>query len=349
MVCSIVERENMVVYQKEVDGEWYSRFQINGERKHLKCHGAKTQQQAELAEIEFKNILRQQQNGIMPRKEKTFPKLKKVTDSFLRYSELNRKTYKQDKARIKVILDFWDSKKDASKITFDDINDLKSFLLSSGRKKKTVNLYLGILREAYNIAIDNDLLIKNPFKAKKVYFKLNPKKLSYLKPDERKILEKHLPEYFYPIVITALNTGLRRDNIINLTWDELDFNFKTIEITKNKGKKYIKLPMNDTLYNLFKNMKKESEYVFSNPRTGRKWGTTAFNKEWIKIRNKAGLHDFKFHGLRHTVATYLIKAGVTAVVVKEILAHSDISTTMRYIHIDSMDMSNAMSILNSFN
>ena len=72
--------------------------------------------------------------------------------------------------------------------------------------------------------------------------------------EAQKVLESVTPEYFMPIIITALNSGLRRSNIVNLQWKDLDFYFRTIEITKNKGNKHIKLPMNDTLFELFSNM-----------------------------------------------------------------------------------------------
>ncbi len=92
-----------------------------------------------------------------------------------------------------------------------------------------------------------------------------------------------------------------------------------------------------------------SEYVFVNPETGNKWGTTRFNEVWRDIREKAGLPNFKFHGLRHTVCTRLVKENVPIPIVRDIMAHSDIKTTMLYTHVDSLDMVNAMDVLNSYN
>lgn len=183
--------------------------------------------------------------------------------------------------------------------------------------------------------------------AKKVDFRLKPSVPKYLRKDDENRLNNIMPDYFRPILITALNSGLRRGNIINLKWENLDFSFKTIEITENKGNKLIQLPMNDKLFKLFSNMERKSEYVFLNPRTGKKWNTTAFNKEWRQIREKAGLNNLKFHGLRHTVATRLVKENVPIAIVKEIMTHSDISTTMQYTHVDSLDVINAMNVLNS--
>lgn len=70
--------------------------------------------------------------------------------------------------------------------------------------------------------------------------------------------------------------------------------------------------MGKILYDIFMGMERVSEYVFVNPNTGTGWSSTKFNTMWRKIREKAGLPDFKFHGLRHTVATRLVKKYITS-------------------------------------
>ena len=83
----------MGVYQGK-NGKWYCSFQINGERKHLLCHGAKNRKEAEHIANGYKYKLQQQQNGIIPRDDKGVT-LNKVLDNFLEYSENNKKSYKQ--------------------------------------------------------------------------------------------------------------------------------------------------------------------------------------------------------------------------------------------------------------
>ena len=107
--------------------------------------------------------------------------------------------------------------------------------------------------------------------------------------------------------------------------------------------------MNKTLFELFSSMERTSEYVFVNPRTGTGWSNTKFGAEWRKIREKAGLPNLKFHDLRHTVATRLLKENIPVPVVRDLLAHSDIKTTMIYNQTDSLDMMHAISVLDSYN
>ncbi len=342
-------KDSMSVYKR--NGKYYCRFQIDGERHHYLCNGANTKAEAEKIENGFKYKVQQRQNGVIQKKEeKNKCLLSNVLNNFLEYSKINRTVYKQDKARVKVILVFFGMQKEAEAIIRKDIDDFKSYMLDIGRSKKTINLYLDILRESYNLAIDNEWLYKNPF-TQKIKFKLEPRKINYLTDDKVKRLYSCVPDEYKGIFIVALNTGLRRGNIIDLKWENIDFNFKIIEITKNKGNKHIKLPMNETVYKFLKErfILRESEYIFINPKTGKKFSTTAFERMWWKIRKKAGLDNFKFHGLRHTVGTKLAKENVPVHIIKEVLAHSDINTSMQYIHAASLDIQNAINVLNSYN
>ena len=330
------------------NGKYYCRFQINGERHHYLCNGAASLKEAELMENAFKYKLMQQQNGLLPREDKARVRLKKLKENFLTYSEINRAVYTQDVGRVNIIFQFFDENKYADTLVRKDVDDFKLWLLNKGRSKKTINLYIGIMRVMFNLGIDNDWLQKNPFKSE-TEFKLDPVRRKILAPTSQPNLDAATPKYFKPVITTVLNSGLRRDNIRNLKWDDLNFEFRTIEITKNKGKKHIKLPMNETLYKLFMSMERTSEYVFVNPRTGTGWSNTKFGAEWRKIREKAGLPNLKFHDLRHTVATRLLKENVPVPVVRDLLAHSDIKTTMIYNQTDSLDMMHAIHVLDSYN
>ena len=330
------------------NGKYYCRFQINGERHHLLCKGADSLTKAKQIEAMYMIKIEKQQNGIVPKENIKQYKLKDLKENFLNYSKINRKVYEQDKGRINIAFQFFSENKIASEILQKDVDAFKSWLLQKGKSKKTINLYIGIFRIMYKLAIENGWIEKNPFTWKSE-FKLEPRRMKYLAREAQPSLEAASPDYFLPVITTALNSALRRDNIVNLKWVDLDFTFRTIEITQNKGNKYIKIPMNDTLYDLFSSLPRVSEYVFVNPHTGTKWGKTTFTELWQDIRQKAGLGDLKFHCLRHTVCTRLVKENVPLPIIKEIMTHSDIKTTMQYTHIDSLDMVNAVNVLNSYN
>lgn len=169
----------------------------------------------------------------------------------------------------------------------------------------------------------------------------------YLSEDEEKELMKYAPDAIKPIITTGLHTGLRKQNILSLMWDNINFEFGYIEILENKGNKHIKIPMTETLKTLFKEMKRESEYIFINPQTKKPYKD--FRRLWNKAKADAGIENLRFHDLRHTVATRLAKNNIPIPTIKGILAHSDVSTTMRYVHAVSSDEIKAMNVLDSYN
>ena len=339
----------MSVYKRK-NNEWYCRFQINGERKHYKCSGAQNKTEALKIENGFKYKLQQQQNGIMP-KEEIKISFKSLCDSFLEYSRVNKKSYKQDKSRVASIKEFFINTKYIQNIKPNNIEKFKIFLLSKGLSKTTVNRYLEILSKMFNMAIMNEWIEKNPVK-RHMKFPLKNYVIRYLKDEEDDLFLKVLPEHFFPIYITALNSGLRKSNIRLLKWENINLDFRLIELTENKGNKHIKLYINDTLYDLFSQMSKQkhpSGFLFINPRTNRFYSDEAMRDEWNSIKEKAGVKDFRFHDLRHTVGTRLAEKGVPVPVIKEILTHSDIRTTMGYVHASSNQIKSAMNVLGSYN
>lgn len=114
------------------------------------------------------------------------------------------------------------------------------------------------------MAIDNELINKNPLKKNTKFLQQNYVVRSLFPEEEQRLMEVlSVPEYEYlkGIVIVALNTALRRQNILDLTWEQIDLEGRVIEITENKSNKHIFKPINDTLYNTFKAYLRKTESV----------------------------------------------------------------------------------------
>jgi len=337
----------MTIYKK--NGKYYCRFQIDGERHHYLCRGAKDEKEARKLESQFMFKVQQQQNGVLNFKNerKTFDFLCKKYEN---YALLNKKSYAStDKGRLPVIRDFFKNKKYIDMIKPIDIENFKSFLIERKLSKTTINRYLEILSVLFNIAIDNDWISKKPYKSS-MKFPIKNYVVRSLKENEFNRLKEASPDYFFEIIMFALQTALRRSNIINLQGKNLNFESRLIEVPENKGNKHIKLYMTDWIYNTFRNKNfEQDEYVFKNPLTNQQWSTAAFERMWQYIRKEANIENFRFHDLRHTVGTQLAAQGVPIPVIKSIMAHTDISTTMRYVHTAPEQMQAAMNLLNSYN
>jgi len=335
----------MSVYKKK-NGKWYCLFMVKGERVHKLLDGVQSKEHAKELELAERFKLRQIQNGLLPRKEKKYSLQQGIT-LYLNYSQLHKKDHKHDISKANTIKSFFGNK------NLDEImtKDVESFITYLRDTKKfsnaTINRYLSALKKIYNIAISNEMVTKSPCKNIK-QLKEDNHKIRYLSTEEEKRLFTEIPERIKPIIITALHTGLRRSNILYLKWENIDFDFNYIEILKqdNKGHKVIKIPISDTLLNVLNNIEKTSEYVFVNPKTNKPYNN--INKSFKNACQRAGLKDFRFHDLRHTVATRLVEKGVDIRTVQEIMAHSSIVTTQRYMHPTPKRKIEAISILNSY-
>ena len=97
---------------------------------------------------------------------------------------------------------------------------------------------------------------------------------------------------------------MRRGEILNLKWSNLDFQYGFIELLDTKSGKARKIPISSTLNNVLSSIDKLSEYVFINPETNKPY--TDIKKSFHKVLDKANIKNFRFHDLRHTVATRLV-------------------------------------------
>jgi integrase len=139
--------------------------------------------------------------------------------------------------------------------------------------------------------------------------------------------------YLRPIVILALNTGMRRGEILNLEWWQVDFSSNRLIVTKTKSGKPRHIPMNkivrETLLELHEG--KKGKYDFESPK---KPGSPISEpkKAFNSALKDAGIENFRFHDLRHTAGTRLAEAGADACTIKDTLGHASIQTSAIYVH-----------------
>ncbi len=118
---------------------------------------------------------------------------------------------------------------------------------------------------------------------------------------------------------------------------------------ENKGNKHLLIPLNEKLIQFFNNIpeNKRKGYIFINPDTGLPYRD--IKRAWTSSLKAANIENFRFHDLRHTVGTRLAEQLVPVNVIKELLGHSDVHTTMRYVHSTQGAKLQALNKLNSYN
>jgi integrase len=136
-------------------------------------------------------------------------------------------------------------------------------------------------------------------------------------------------DYLTPLVLVAINTGLRRGELLSLTWNDVDLVGKrvTVRAAYAKNGKARHVPLNSEALNALKLWRAQTDlddpvFPVADPK-----------KAWAAILKKAEVSNFRFHDLRHHFASRLVMAGVDLNTVRELLGHADLKMTLRYAHL----------------
>ena len=148
-------------------------------------------------------------------------------------------------------------------------------------------------------------------------------------------------DHLTPMVLVALNTGLRRGELTSLVWDDVNFASKnlTVRAAAAKGGKRRDVPLNAEALAVLKKWKGQhsGEGVLFNVRS--------VKKAWAGLMTDASIIGFNFHDLRHSFASHLVMAGVDLNTVRELLGHADMKMTLRYAHLSPEHKAAAVELL----
>lgn len=265
---------------------------------------------------------------------------------------------------VKILVDDFGANTLLDDFTTKKVEDFQTERLKAGTPRKgkdgsmvvkpnspgRVNRLISVLRHMLNKATDWKMMDGEV--RKEIKFEKLPEeneRLRFLSREEMDLLVSCCATpVLRAIVITALNTGMRKGEILGLVWEEVDFKhgFIRIEGHRRKNKKKLEIPINSVLKETLQGIVRriDSPYVFVNPDTGDRFHRD-LKRSFQTALKKAGIHDFHFHDLRHTFASHLAMAGVPLVLIKELLGHSDIKMTVRYAHLAPGHAKNAVEIL----
>jgi integrase len=149
--------------------------------------------------------------------------------------------------------------------------------------------------------------------------------------DESRKKEKPPYEYLKNIISAALLTGLRRGDILKLKWDNIDFETKTLRFWEEKKDKWRTKPLCSPMIDLLNRIpRREKEYIFTGP-DGQP--VKDVKRAFRTALKKAGVKDFRFHDLRRSSASFLLKMGSPLPVIQKHLGHTSLDMTQKYAHL----------------
>lgn len=228
---------------------------------------------------------------------------------------------------------------------------LQTDLINKEYKASSNNKVLNVLKHMFRKATEWEMVSEDVLKRIRKVKPLrdNSRRLRYLSKEECQALINACDPHVKPIVVTALNSGMRRGEVLGLRWDNLDLKhgFILLDITKNGERREI--PINKTLEALFLDKslirRIDTPYVFYDAVTGKPYQNV--KRSFYTACRRAGIRDFKFHDLRHTFASHLVMGGVDITTVSRLLGHKSLNMTLRYSHLAPSHMKNAVNILDN--
>ena len=339
---------NMSTYKKgrvyKVGHIWYIDFNSGSRRVREAVSPDKKFAQAVL----YKALTKVAEGKFLDIRKNEQIKFKDFAAQFLATYSINKKSYKKDVQYV-AILNRWFGNKALYEVTQYDVEKFKTERAQevSG---DTANRNLTCLKTIFNKAIAwGKMNGVNPVKGVK-YFP-ETKRLVYLEVEEIKklidtadLLSKKNPDHYEHlkyIIITALHTGMRKSEILNLKWADLDIHREQIFVGKTKSGKDRYIPMDGILKKLFFEIKKhpDSPFIFCN-REGKRYGD--IKKGYLTICKSAGIIDrlmngettrLRFHDLRHSFASQMRMGGVPLEDIAAFLGHSTLEMSLRYAHL----------------
>lgn len=134
-----------------------------------------------------------------------------------------------------------------------------------------------------------------------------------------------------PIILFALETAMRRGEILNMKWDHVDIGKRSVVIPESKNGHSRVIPLTKSALSVLRSLERQNGKVF--PATA-----NALRLSWSRITARAGIGNLHFHDLRHEAISQLFDLGLTVPEVASISGHKDIRMLMRYAHANSVNV-----------
>jgi len=291
-----------------------------------------------------------------------------LVEKFVSHSQHIRKIgeWKTYERRLKIIESRWGDI-DIHRVSSDHIAMLDNFLKNEGKSNKTINDYFGILRAMFYYAIRQKLFKgENPILEYKHYPTIE-KRREYSDEELGQILQasqtiektslKTSPilKHANAIISLLMLTGMRLGEALNLRWENIKGDKIILQRTETKEKKLKTIPITaaiaHTINGIADGRKKKDGFILDRlpGRMHQRYTASSAATLLSKMRQQSGVPDFTFHGLRHTAANKMVNEGLGRGVgvrdIMDVLGHSKVETTLRYLHANADRMKLALEIL----
>ena len=220
------------------------------------------------------------------------------------------------------------------------VNEIFSLLQKENEwENKTLNGTRECIKAAFRLAIDEDYIEKNPLDKLKKFPELEKGKIRFYSDEELKRIFKIVEPFWRDVLEFLYLTGLRKAEMINLTWDKVSLKNENPQIIISSDENWVTktgksraVPLNEKARNIILKKKGINKiYVFTDKNNKKIHPDRPYHALKNALK-KIGI-DGDIHKFRHTFAAKLVMSGESLYTVGKLLGHSDSKTTEKYAHL----------------
>jgi len=261
---------------------WYIDYTLNGKRSWESVGRV-----GEVTKADARKLLALRRTEILQGKfkapdKRVVPTFAEFSKEYLEYAKGNKKSWDRDMYSLRKLVPFFGNYK---------LNDISPILIEKykrDRKKsvsgRTVNIELSLLRRMFNLGVAWDKCQSNPVSKVKFYKEELNKTRVLSEQEEHRLLEAS-SDHLKPIVITALNTGMRYGEILSLCWKDVSLEEGYINVAQSKSGKSRQIPINSGLGEALKSLKSGSTV------------SNSVSSEYLSTTNSKEYQSVKYVGL----------------------------------------------------
>lgn len=331
---------------RKIKGSWYVDFRWRDDRVR-RLSPLNTKGGAETYEAELRQLIAQHGSiknalaALRPKEEVRAPFFKDFVERWLtNYVDVHNRPSERRKKRLTLWRDLLPA---FGKVRLDAIRaaDISAFSrdqLARGLKAKTVNNRLSLLRTCLTTAIEWEELKGLP---RMKFLRTPPPETKFVREEDASKLLAACPSGpWRELVLMALRTGLRFNELIALEWSAVNLETGTLQVIRGevaghvdapKNNRFRTLPLTSDVVTALRSLPQVHTRVFTYQ--GRSLKYTNSYKHLAKFCKIAGIPHTSWHPLRHTFATHLYAKGAYLKSVQDLMGHSTINMTMRYTHV----------------
>lgn len=324
------------------------------------------------ARLEATRVLGLAASGSDPSEEKRLAKndisVNELCDMYLIHGVNAKKatTIAMDRSRIDAHVRPLLGKKRLKHVSKSDVTRFLSSIASgktakdvkTGRRGRSIvrggpgvaNRTLGMLGAIFEFAIDEELTTQNPARGVKKYKEGRPARflsdveLARLGDALRQAEKDGVNTFALAAIRLLLLTGCRKNEILTLKWEEVDFERGFFRLVDSKtGSKHV--PLGEAALDCLSSVPKVqgNPFVIAGEQSGSHF--VGLQKVWAAVRGSAGLENVRIHDLRHSFASVGARSGQSLFVIGKVLGHSTASATNRYAHLSDDPLRSATKVI----